>query len=157
MLVEYINNHQAEFWIVIGFILLAIELSLGVVTGVLLFGSIGAIITGLLMLLGVLPETWQAGIASSAICAGLVTALLWKSLKKMQNDDVPSKDNSSDLNGYEFILEQDISRTNAGQTRYSGIEWAVEIDTESDVKEILSGQRVVVSSVDVGKFRVRPV
>ncbi len=157
MIPEYINTHQAEFWIILGFVLLSIEVATGLVTGILLFGSLGAIITGLLMLAGALPETWETGIASTAICAGIVTLLLWKPLKKMQNQDVPKKDNSSDLVGHEFTLEQDISRTSPGKTRYSGIEWKVEIDPQSDTGEIATGQRVAVTSVEVGKFIVKPV
>lgn len=157
MILDYINTHQAEFWVVLGFILLSIEISVGLATGLLLFGSIGAIITGLLMLVGALPETWATGIASTAICSSIVTLLLWKPLKNLQNDDIPKKDNSSDLVGYEFTLQQDISLLEPGKTRYSGIEWKVEIDTHSEIENITSGQRVTVSSVEVGKFFVKPV
>lgn len=157
MIAEYINNHQAEFWIILGFVLLSIEVSTGMVTGILLFGSIGAIITGLLMLAGALPETWQTGIASSAICAGLVTLILWKPLKRMQNTEIPDKDNSSDLVGHEFILEQDINLASPGKTRYSGIEWKVEIFKDAGVDEINKGTRVSVCTVDAGKFRVKPL
>ena len=157
MIADYINTHQSEFWIILGFILLSIEVSTGMVTGILLFGSIGAIITGLLMLAGILPETWEAGISSTAICAAIVTLLLWKPLKKMQDTGVPNKDNSSDLVGYEFILKQDISLLSPGKTRYSGIEWKVEIDKNSQQESIDAGQRVAVSSVEVGKFFVKKV
>jgi len=157
MIAEYINTHQAEFWIILGFILLSIEVVTGMVTGILLFGSIGAIITGLIMFTGLLPETWETGIASTAISAGIVAILLWKPLKNLQNADVPKKDNSSDLVGYEFTLEQDISLSSPGKTRYSGIQWKVEIYREAGVNEIKAGQTVEVCSVDVGKFRVKPV
>lgn len=156
MIAEYINTHQAEFWIILGFIFLAVEVSTGMVTGILLFGSIGAIITGLLMLAGILTETWDVGIASTAICAGIVTVLLWKPLKKMQDGEIPDKDNSSDLVGYKFMLDQDITLLSPGKTRYSGIEWKVEIYKDADTDEIKAGQEVEVCSVDVGKFRVKP-
>jgi len=157
MIAEYINTHQAEFWISLGFILLAIEISTGLVTGILLFGSIGAIITGLLMLAGVLNETWSVGIASTAICAGIVTVLLWKPLKNLQNAEIPEKDNSSDLVGHKFVLEQDITLLRPGKTRYSGIEWKVEIYKNAGAEEIKAGQEVEVCSVEVGKFRVKPL
>lgn len=157
MITEYINTHQAEFWIILGFVLLSIEVATGLVTGLLLFGGLGAIVTGLLMLTGLLHETWQTGIASTAISAGIVAVLLWKPLKNLQNDDVPKKDNSSDLVGYEFTLQQDISRTSPGSTRYSGIAWKVELDPSLEIGEMSAGQRVSVSSVEVGKFFVRPV
>ncbi len=157
MIAEYINSHQAEFWILLGFLMLAIEVSTGLVTGLLLFGGIGAIISGLLMMAGILNETWEVGMASTAICSALVTAALWKPLKKLQNADVPEKDNSSDLVGYEFVLQQDISLLKPGTTQYSGIEWKVEIYKDAGVDEISSASRVEVCSIDVGKFRVKPV
>ena len=157
MIAEYINTHQAEFWIMLGFAMLVVEVSLGLVTGLLLFGGIGAIITGILMMTGLLSETWEVGLASSAICAAITTLLLWKPLKKLQNTDVPRKDNSSDLVGYEFILQQDISLLSPGTTQYSGIEWKVEIYKEAGVDEIKAATRVKVSSVEVGRFKVSPV
>lgn len=107
------------------------------------------------MLSGVLPEAWDTGIASTAICAGIATALLWKPLKKMQDGDIPEKDNSSDLVGYKFILDQDITLLTPGKTRYSGIEWKVEIYNKSAEEEIKAGQEVEVCSVEVGKFKVK--
>lgn len=157
MITEYINTHQAEFWIILGFIMLSIEVTTGMVTGILLFGSIGAIVTGLLMLANVLPETWATGISSTAICAAIVTLLLWKHLKKMQDAEIPKKDNSSDLVGYEFVLEQDINTLSPGKTRYSGIEWKVEVDKNAGTDAISAGQHVSVVSVEVGRFRVKPL
>jgi len=157
MIAEYINNHQAEFWILLGFLMLAIEVSTGLVTGLLLFGGIGAIISGLLMMAGILDETWEVGMASTAICSALVAVGLWKPLKNLQNADVPKKDNSSDLVGYTFVLQQDITLLNHGTTQYSGIEWKVEIYPDAGVDEISTETQVEVCSVDVGKFRVKPV
>ena len=157
MIAEYINTHHAEFWIMLGFVMLVIEVSTGLVTGLLLFGGIGAIITGTLMMTGLLNETWEIGLASSGICAAIVALLLWKPLKNLQNADVPKKDNSSDLVGYEFVLEQDISLLKTGTVQYSGIEWKVEIYKDADVDEIKAATRVVVCSVEVGRFKVKPV
>ena len=97
MIAEYIYTHQPEFWIMLGFSMLVIEVSTGFITGLLLFGGIGAVMTGLLMLAGVINETWETGIASTAISAVVIALLLWKPLKKMQNADIPRKDNSSDF------------------------------------------------------------
>jgi len=157
MIAEYINAHQAEFWILLGFLMLAIEVSTGLVTGFLLFGGIGAIISGLLMMMGILNEAWETGMASTAICSALAAVGLWKPLKNLQNDDIPKKDNSSDLIGYEFVLQQDINLLTPGTTQYSGIEWTVEIYKNAGVDEINATTRVVVCSVEVGKFQVKPV
>lgn len=157
MIAEYINTHQAEFWLMLGFLTLVIEVSTGMVTGLLLFGGIGAIVTGFLMMAGILNETWETGIASCAISAAVITLALWKPLKNMQNADVPHKDNSSDLVGYEFVVQQDITLLQTGTTQYSGIEWKVEIYKDAGVDEIKTGTRVTVCSVEVGRFMVKPL
>ena len=139
MLTEYITNHQNEFWLLLGFLMLTFEIVMGLSTGIFLFGGLGALVTGLLMSLGVLPETWIAGIACTGISSGIVTVLLWKPLKKLQNDRPASKDNSSDLIGHMFVLESDIALGKPGSTQYSGIAWKVEIDRKSGVESIDAG------------------
>ena len=102
-----------------------------------------------------MPETWIAGISSLGISSGIITALLWKPLKKLQGNRPVEKDNSSDLIGHEFVLENDIAMNKPGNTQYSGISWKVEIDMDAGVDIIEAGQRVSVSSVDVGVFKVK--
>lgn len=155
MIVDYIVSHQAEFWLVLGFALLAIEVVTGFTTGVFLFAGLGALSAGLLMSVGIVPETWIAGIATTGISSGVITSLLWKPLKKLQGDQAVQKDNSSDLVGHEFVLTEDISVTAPGSTHYSGITWKVEIDKQAGVQSIQAGQRVVVCSVEVGIFKVK--
>lgn len=156
MIVDYINTHQAEFWIVAGFTLLIIELLLlGLSTGVVIFAGLGCLLTGLLMLAGVLPETWLVGISGVGINTAIVTALLWKPFRKIQGDRAPTKDNSSDFVGLEFVLETRITLTQPGKTRYSGVDWRVEIDPDAGTNEIDGGQYVVVTSLDAGVFRVK--
>lgn len=156
MIADYIANHQAEFWIFAGFALLALEVLTGFTVGVFLFGGLGALTTGLLMTFAVLPETWTAGISCTGISSGVIAVLLWQPLKKLQGDDrQPEKDNSSDLIGYEFVVDSDITVSNPGTTNYSGISWKVEIDKDADVDTIQAGQRVSVSSVEVGRFKVK--
>ena len=109
------------------------------------------------MMASVLPETWIAGVACTGISSGVIAALLWKPLMKLQGDDVPPlKDNSSDLVGHEFVLDSDISLTRPGSTHYSGISWKVEIDKNAGVEDIQAGQTVAVTSVEVGQFKVKP-
>ena len=127
MITDYIVSHQSEFWLVVGFVMLTIEVFSGFAAGVFLFAGLGALITGLLMSVGVLPETWIAGIACTGISSGIVTVLLWNPLKKLQNNGTLKKDNSSDLVGYEFVLDDDITASQPGVINYSGITWKVEI------------------------------
>jgi len=155
-MIEYFNSNQHAFWFTLGFALLVLEaLVFGFTSGVVLFTGIGALLTGGLLWGDVLPASWLYGIASFGICSSISAALLWKPLLKFQNFDVPEKDNSSDMIGYRFRLGQDISLQQAGTTRYSGIDWRVEIDPADDCDAIAAGTRVVVTSVDAGVFRVR--
>lgn len=157
-MIEYINTHQSGFWIAAGFAMLAAEVLLfGFTTIILLFGGLGALITGLLMMSGLLPETWIAGTACFGISTGIVTTLLWRPLKSMQDDSrTPPRKQSSDLIGHEFVLQQAVTTRQPGTHRYSGVDWKVEIDATAGVDTLEAGQRVAVASVDAGLFRVRP-
>jgi hypothetical protein len=155
-MLEYINNNLSGFWIALGFALLAAEvLVFGFTTIIFLFAGLGALITGLLMMAGVLPETWTAGTACFGIATGLSSTILWKPLKTMQEKSTPQKKQNNDLVGLDFILLDDISTTMPGSYRYSGINWKVEVDRSSDVAMLPKGERVVVVSADVGLLRVK--
>ena len=155
MITDYIVSHQPEFWLVAGFALLALEVVTGFTVGVFLFAGLGALVTGGLMNFGLLPETWVAGIACTGISTGIITALLWKQLKKLQGSRAIAKDNSSDLVGHTFVVKSDISVTHPGSTHYSGISWKVVIDKDAGVDNIEAGKNVTVSSVEVGVFKVK--
>jgi len=155
MITDYIASHQAEFWLMLGFAMLAIEVVTGFTTGVFLFAGLGALTTGALMSFAVLPETWIAGVSCTGISSGIITSLLWKPLKNLQDDSPIEKDNSSDLIGHEFVVESDIAVNKPGSTHYSGITWKVEIDKDAGIDTIQAGQRVSVSSVEVGVFKVK--
>lgn len=157
MIIDYIHSHQSEFWIFLGFGLLVLELITGLTTGVLLFGGLGALATGLIMSFGILPETWTAGLSSVGICSAMIAALLWFPFKRIQGGKTMTKDNSSDIVGYKFVTEQDIEPSKPGSKQYSGITWRVEIDPQCGIEKIAAGQHVEVSSVDVGVFRVKPL
>lgn len=155
---EYIDGHQAGFWIALGFILLGLEiLVFGFTTIIMFFTGLGAITTGLLMTTGVLDVTWTAGIACFGISSGVYSILLWKPFQRIQNNTTVEKTESSDMIGLEFVIEDDITSLKAGLTKYSGIEWKVEIDKSAGVDNLSKGQRVAVVGVDVGIFRVKSV
>lgn len=154
-MIEYFDSNQHAFWFTLGFGLLVVEaLVFGFTSGAVLFTGIGALITGGLLWGEMLPASWLNGIACFGVCSGVSAALLWKPLLKFQNFDVPEKDNSSDMIGYKFRLEQNLSLARPGSTRYSGIDWRVEIDPAAACDEIAAGTRVMVTSVDAGVFRV---
>ncbi len=157
MLSDYVVNHQSEFWLVFGFLMLAVEVITGFSAGVFLFAGLGALATGAIMSFGLLTETWTAGVACTGISTGVIAALLWKPLKKLQGDQPIQKDNSSDLVGYAFVVETDITNLSPGSTNYSGLTWKVVIDKDADIDIIEAGRHVSVSSVDVGVFKVKPI
>ena len=157
-MIDYFAANQDAFWFSLGFLLLIIEaFAFGFSSGVVLFAGLGGLITGSLMWFGVLPQTWFAGFACFGVSSGVSAALLWKLLLKLQNEDVPAKDNSSDLIGYSFRLVQPVSHALPGKQHYSGVDWRVEIDDDKTAAaELAAGRKVVVTSVDAGVFRVAP-
>ena len=114
-MIEYIQAHQSGFWIATGFLMLAVEaLLFGFSTIVLLFAGLGALVTGLLMMAGILPQTWIAGTSCFGITAGIAGALLWKPMQKMQDSHVPVTKQNSDFIGLQFVLAQDITALQPG-------------------------------------------
>jgi len=157
-MINYFSTHLYAFWFTAGFILLGVELLvLGFSTGFVLFLGLAALLTGGLLWFEILPATWMLSIACFAMSSVIISALLWKPFKRLEKKSVVAhKDNSSDFVGYEFRLQDAITQTNPGKTRYSGIEWRVEIDQAATVSEIQAGTQVKVVSLDAGKFRVVP-
>lgn len=157
-MIEYIQQHQAGFWISLGFILLTIEVLItGFGTIVFLFAGLGAIVCGLLMMAGLLPTTWLVGVATFGISTGLLSVLLWKPMKRFQDNSTPQARQNNDLIGLQFTLQDDITLMQAGSHKYSGITWRVEIDDDSGIERIAAGQKVEVSAAHVGVFKVKPV
>ena len=106
------------------------------------------------MSVGVIPETWIAGASCFGISTGLSSALLWKPFKQMQDRSAPKKVQRNDFEGIEFNLETDISRTQSGSYRYSGIDWKVEPNNPEIIDK---GERVVVVTATVGLLSVKKV
>jgi len=156
-MLETLMTNQAAAWIGVGFILLAIEaLAFGFSSGVLLFGSLGAIVTGALIWLGLIPNTFIIAVACFAISTAAVTALLWLPLKKLQSGAELGNDRSSDIIGHTFNLTSEVTRENPGEQKYSGIKWRVEPAENVSVQTLSAGSQVRVAAVSVGVFFVEP-
>ncbi|NND89740.1 MAG: NfeD family protein [Granulosicoccus sp.] len=150
-------DNQAALWITLGFVLLVIEIvAFGFTSGLLLFGSLGALLTGALLWFSLVPDQFIAAVACFAVSTGLITLLLWKPLKRLQSGAELGNDRSSDLIGHEFVLDSDISQQTPGTLKYSGIKWRVEPARDHPVTYIAKGTRVTVSAVSVGVFFVQP-
>tara|TARA_R110000764_G_scaffold148185_1_gene236105 strand:- start:130 stop:582 length:453 start_codon:yes stop_codon:yes gene_type:complete len=135
----------------VGLILLVIEIAvLGFSTFVLFFVGGAAVITGLLMQMGVVEATNLNATLYVSLFTALLAVFLWKPLKNMQKDVDPKKA-SNDLIGLTFIVAADISAEKTGMHRYSGINWRV---VSQD--PIASGTKVEVIAVDVGQFTIKP-
>lgn len=157
-MIDYIVEHMPAFWMTLGLILLAVEiLVMGFTTMVLIFAGLGAIATGALMSIGVLPHTWTAGLAGFGIASGVAGVLLWKPFRRIQESSASARQSGGDFIGLEFVIGQAISSSQHGSHRYSGINWRVELDASSDAQTLAVGTRVRVIAVDVGVFRVVPV
>jgi membrane protein implicated in regulation of membrane protease activity len=156
--IDVILANQTAVWIGLGFLLLAIEaLAFGFSSGVLLFGSLGAIATGALLWFGLIPDTFIAAMASFAISTAAVTALLWLPLKRLQSGAELGNDRSSDIIGHTFNLSSDINRTTWSEQKYSGIKWSVKPAEDLADDAISAGTHVQVTAVSVGAFFVKPV
>lgn len=157
-MIDTFLNNQAGFWLGLGFLLLAIELiAFGLGSGVLLFGSIGAVITGAMLWFGIIPDSFIYAVACFAVSTAIATAALWYPLKKLQSGAELGNDRSSDIIGHTFVLSGDISRTEHVQQKYSGIQWRVEPSQDFPDKPIAAGTQVQVAAVSVGVFFVEPV
>ncbi|MGR5151538.1 NfeD family protein [Photobacterium swingsii] len=147
----------AQLTIIIGLILLSIEtLILGLSTIVLLAVGVAAVLVGGLAWAGILPETFLSLVSATGISAGLITVLLWKPLKRLQQNKVETNNVHSDFMGLTFTLDATLSAQDAPvYVKHSGIQWQLLIDPASHEQNLAAGSTVKVVSVAVGKFTVK--
>ncbi|WP_372880233.1 NfeD family protein [Psychromonas sp.] len=149
---ETIFPYLPQSFIVVGLILLVIEvLILGFSTFYLFFIGAGLIASGLLMAIGVIPETLFNALLSTAIITSLIALVAWKPMKNIQNKVEPKHVNN-DMIGYQFILTEELAIGRTITHRYSGIDWKVK------AKEPLSaGTEVKIIAIEVGVLTVQRV
>ncbi len=136
----------------LGIALLAVEmLVFGFSSFILFFIGLACLITGLLMILGLLVSSLTVAFGAVAILSGLLAVLLWGPLKDMQNhvDNTPV---GGDLVGHSFILSGDVAPGQTIKYRYSGIEWRVKSE-----QPLPAGTEVEVIVANVGEFTVASV
>jgi len=149
---DYLLSHLPEILIVLGLIMLATEiLVLGFSTFVLFFIGIGTIITGLLMLLGMLSETMLSALLAIAIISSIVAVISWKPLKRMQNNVALNQANN-DMIGHQFTLSEDLALGKTITHRYSGINWQVKAK-----QPLTAGTEVSIVKMEVGLLTVKAV
>lgn len=148
---EWILNNLGQVLIFAGLGLLAIEVTvLGFSTFFLFFLGLASLISGILMYMGVVPETAVNALISLAVLTLASALLLWRPLKTMQ-EQVERKPVQSDLIGYSFALESDIDPAAPGSHRFSGVTWKVK-----STEPLNAGTEVEVVRADVGELTVAP-
>lgn len=149
---EYIFAHLPQSFIVLGLILLAIELLvLGFSTFVLFFIGLGLVASGVLMMMGLIPETILNSLLATAIISTVVAILGWKPMKNIQNK-VEDSHVDNDMIGHRFLLTEDLSSGQTVTYRYSGIDWQVRAK-----EPLVIGTEVKIVEIEVGLISVERV
>ncbi|MGR6872890.1 NfeD family protein [Pseudomonas sp. HK3] len=149
---DFIAQNLSESLIIAGIALLIIEVAiLGFATFVLFFMGCSMVITGGLMLLGVLDATYISAFWSNAIVTGVLAALLWKPLKKSQQNSGKNKETATTI-VHQFTLENDVDNQGLTHHQYSGIQWKVKSQ-----QPLTKGTQVKVVKADVGALWVEQV
>ena len=147
---NWINDNLSESLIIVGLALLVTEVVvLGFSTFVLFFVGLAAVLAGVLMAVGVVPDSMLSALSSLGVLTALLAIFLWRPLKSIQGK-VESKKVTSDLVGHSFVLNEAVSMTKNPRYRYSGIDWSL-----SSEQELSAGTSVEVTAVAVGTFIVQ--
>lgn len=142
-IVDYFSQNPAHVFYTITGVCLVVELGVLGMSGPLLFIALGALLTGIMMSVGIIVE-WEMSILSLGVLTGLSALFLWKPFKRFQNKAI-APDNSSDMIGRVLPVTQAVNR-DQGAVSYSGIEWRVRL--ERDAEPVAVGERVRVVAVD---------
>lgn len=143
-MVEYFSQHLDYLFYAVAGICLLLDLSILGMSGPLLFMGIGALITGVLISLGLLGHL-SAALAIFAGFSAASTALLWQPLKRLQNKEAAPQ-TTSDMVGKIIPASARITKTD-GRVYYSGVEWLARLDASTDAP-IEPETQVQVTSVD---------
>jgi len=147
---EWATNNLAESLLIVGLALLAIEIAvLGFSTFVLFFVGLAAALSGILIYVGLIPETLLSAALSVAILTAVAAIVLWKPLKKLQSK-VDKTKAKGDLVGHSFVLTEAVSPSLNPKYRYSGIDWKL-VSTET----LAIGTKVEVTEAAVGVFYIK--
>lgn len=148
---ELITQNLPQALMVFGIIALIIEVAvLGLSTIILLFLGLSLFSTGLMMSMGILPDTLPTALWSNTIATTSLALVLWKPFKRMQ-EHVDKKQINSDFAELTFILQTDLSPQSEVLYQYSGINWHLK-----SKQPISAGTEVMVIKKEVGVMWVTP-
>ncbi|MEQ3651880.1 MAG: NfeD family protein [Glaciecola sp.] len=151
---EWFANNLIESILIIGVVLLIIEIVvLGFSTFFLFFTGLAAIVTALIIWLGLIPETFLSTLISVSAFTLVFALALWKKLSALQNK-TDTKRAKSDLIGHSFVLPADIvvalPLAEKPSYQYSGINWQL-----NALEDLNKGTMVEVIQADVGSLLVK--
>ncbi|KTF16643.1 NfeD family protein [Pseudoalteromonas sp. H105] len=149
---EFIVNNLPEALMIIGVIALIIEVAvLGLSTFILLFLGISLFSTGLMMNVGLLEASMTTALWSNTLITSACAILLWKPLKRMQ-DNVDNKEVKSDFAELDFIIKADVNDLGLTTHAYSGIDWKLKSH-----QPLCAGTHVKVIKKEVGVMWVEAI
>lgn len=143
--------------VIIGIVLITLEVVLfGFSTIFLVFIGLACFTSAVLMWTNVINESFLHAASSVAVFTFGYALVLWKPLRKLQNEQQDPDNQPNTMRGMQFRLAETVSATKSGTYRYSGIDWKVELAPEvNDTLE--AGTAVEVTKAEVGKLLVKPV
>lgn len=144
------NEYLTQSLMVLGLLALIVEAAVfGFSLMVLFFLGLSLLLAGLAMWLGLIPETLLAAMITAGMLTGLLSAVLWKPLRRMQESRSPS-DVRGDFAREPFVLAADVDSRGLSEHRYSGIVWKLRSQTP-----LAAGTLVEVERVEVGVLWVK--
>jgi membrane protein implicated in regulation of membrane protease activity len=145
----WLTDNFATLLVVLGVVLLVLEVGVfGFSLFILFFIGLACILAGILMAIGILPQTMVIAFGSVALLTLVLAFALWKPLKRMQ-DSGGNKDIKGDFIGDSFTLASPVSTTQTSLHRMSGVDWKV----KSEVP-ITAGTVVEIVKIEVGELTV---
>ncbi|WP_448211311.1 NfeD family protein [Colwellia sp. MEBiC06753] len=146
---EFLLNNLGESLMSFGILALILEVAIfGMSSFILTFVGLAAVLCGVLVLLGILPETFVMVSLALALSSTLFAFILWKPLKNFQNKNI-TQEVSNDFIGLTFILNDDIDALNSSTHKLSGVDWKVIAN-----EPIAKGTEVKVTHASVGVLKV---
>ena len=103
------------------------------------------------MSMGILADSMTTALWSNTLITAAISILLWKPLKRMQNN-VERKPVNSDFAELTFVLNQDVTIEGLSTHQYSGISWRLK-----SKQPISAGTQVKVTKKEVGVMWVQSI
>ncbi len=149
----FLESHQLIWWAIAG-LSLVVELGVMGLSGPLLFFAIASVINGFLVSFG-LVNGWQNEVLVVGVLTAIITLLLWKPLKKIQNSRSKT-DTSSDMIGLQVPASEDVTKT-SGSIRYSGVNWHARLAEDAADEVIKNNSICVIVAVTGTTMLVKPI